>query len=91
MRVKGEYTNWDEVHGTGTINDKWTLLKENLKSLKDEFIPHRLVGICNRHKRVIPLDEASIRKIKKKHRLRKIYMETREGGITQARNQKSGP
>ena len=34
--------------------------------LEDEFIPHRMVGSCNRHKGKIPLDEASVRKIKKK-------------------------
>ena len=50
MRVKGESINWAEVQGMDTINDQWTFLKEKLKSLEDEFIPHMLVGTCKRHK-----------------------------------------
>ena len=50
-----------------------------------------MVGSCNRHKGKIPLDEVSVRKIKKNHTLWKRYMETNDGmyyaEFCKARNQ----
>ena len=50
-----------------------------------------MVGSCNRHRGKILLDEASVRKIKKKHTLWKRYMETKDGlyyaEFCKARNQ----
>ena len=64
-----------------TIDEQWKGLKDIIKMLEDEFIPHRMVGSCNRlrHKGKIPLDEAYVRKIKKTHTLWKRYMETNDG------------
>ena len=74
-----------------TIDEQWESLKAIIKMLEDEFIPHRMFGSCNRHKGKIPLDEASVRKIKKKHTLWKRYMETKDGlyyaEFCKARNQ----
>ena len=79
MRSKCKSINWDEVLSGDTIDEQWESLKAIIKMLEDEFIPHRMVGSCNRHKGKIPLDEASVRKIKKKHTLWKRYMETKDG------------
>ena len=66
MRGKCKSINWDEVLSGVTIDEQWESLKETIiKMLEDEFIPHRMVGYCNRHKGKIALDEASVRKIKK--------------------------
>ena len=91
MRSKCKSINWDEVLSGDTIDEQWESLKAIIKMLEDEFIPHRMVGSCNRHKGKIPLDEASVRKIKKKHTLWKRYMETKDGlyyaEFCKARNQ----
>ena len=91
MRRKCNSINWDEVLSGDTIDEQWKGLKDTIKMLEEEFIPHRMVGSCNRHKGKIPLDEASVRKIKKKHTLWKRYMETKDGmyytEFCKARNQ----
>ena len=85
---KGDYTsiasrldgcNWDTVLGTGCVNSQWTRFKEYMKNIESEYIPHRTVSNANAHKGKIPLDKASIRKIKKKHSLWKRFMETKDG------------
>ena len=91
MRRKCNSINWDEVVSGDTIDEQWKGLKDTIKMLEEEFIPHRMVGSCNRHKGKIPLDEASVRKIRKKHTLWKRYMETKDGmyytEFCKARNQ----
>ena len=91
MRRKCNSINWDEVLSGDSIDEQWKGLKDTIKMLEEEFIPHRMVGSCNRHKGKIPLDEASVRKIKKKHTLWKRYMETKDGmyytEFCKARNQ----
>ena len=91
MRSKCKSIKWDEVLSGDTIDEQWESLKAIIKMLEDEFIPHRMVGSCNRHKGKIPLDEASVRKTKKKHTLWKRYMETKDGlyyaEFCKARNQ----
>ena len=84
MRSKCKSIKWDEVLSGDTIDEQW-------KSLKDEFNRHGMVGSCNRHNGKIPLDEVSVRKIKKNHTLWNIYMETKDGlyyaEFCKARNQ----
>ena len=78
-RGKYKSINWDEVLSGDTIDEQWESLKAIIKMLDDEFIPHRMVGSCKSHKGKISLDEASVRKIKKKHALWKRYKETKDG------------
>ena len=74
MRSKCKSINCDEVLSGDTIDEQWESLKAIIKMLEDEFIPHRMVGSCNRHKGKIPLDEASVTKIKKKiYTVEKVY------------------
>ena len=91
MRSKCKSINWGEVLSGDTIDEQWESLKAIIKMLEDELIPHRMVGPCNRHKVKIPLDEASVTKIKKKHTLWKRYIETKDGlyyaEFCKARNQ----
>ncbi len=64
----------DEVLSSDTIDEQWESLKAIIKMLEDELIRHRMVGSCNRHKGKIPLDEASVTKIKKKiYTVEKVY------------------
>ena len=79
MRNKLENVNWHDILGDGSIHEQWLHFKEYIKSLEDEFIPHRLITKFRKHKGKFPMDSASLRKIKKKHTLWKRYMETREG------------
>ena len=82
--------NWDEVLSGDTRDEQWESLKAIIKMLEDELIRHRMVGSFNRHKGKIPLDEALVRKIKKKH-FGKGIMETKDGvyyaEFCKARNQ----
>ena len=48
-----------------TIDEQWKDQKDIINMLEDEFIPHRMAGSGNRHKGKLPLDEASVRQIKK--------------------------
>ena len=66
MRSKCNAINWDEVLSGDTIDEQWKGLKDIINMLEDDFIPHRIAGSCNRHKGKLPLDEASVRKIKTK-------------------------
>ena len=64
MRSKCKYIKRDEVLSGDTIDEQWESLKAIIKMVEDEFIPHRMIGSCNRQNSKIPLDEASVRKIK---------------------------
>ena len=79
MKTKLDHTDWGEILGTSTINHQCLSFKEYIKKIEDEFIPHRLVSNINRHKRKVPLNKESVKKIKKKCNLWKRYMETEEG------------
>ena len=79
LRTKFENADWNVLLGNGNIDDQWYRLKEFIKLSENEYIPHRVVNNSGKHKGKIPLDQASVRKIKKKHALWKRYMETREG------------
>ena len=65
------------VRLTHTINHQWLGFKEYVKKLENEFIPHRLVSIINRHKGKVPLNKESVKKIKKKHFMETLYGDKR--------------
>ena len=81
MRNKLENVNWHDILGDGSIHEQWLHFKEYIKSLEDEFIPHRLITKSRKHKGKFPMDSASLRKIKKKHTLWKRYNGNQRGKI----------
>ena len=56
MRNKLENVNWHDILG----DEQWL---QYIKSLEDEFIPHRLITKFRKHKGKFPMDSASLRKI----------------------------
>ncbi len=48
IRSKCKSINWDEVLSGDTIDEQWESLKAIIKMVEDEFIPHRMIGSCNR-------------------------------------------
>ena len=78
MSTKLEQCDWEEILGSGSVNSQWLNLKEYIKIIENEFIPHSIVsGNSNKHKGKIPLSRDTITKIKKKHNAWKRYMETK--------------
>ena len=74
MRSKCNSINWDEVLSGDTIDEQWKGLIDIINMLEDDFIPHRIAGSCNGHNGKLPLDEASVRKIKTKtYTVEKVY------------------
>ena len=62
-----------------------------MKDLENQYIPNKVVDSNSKRKGSFPMDQASIKKIKKKHSLWKKYMATKDGEVYQeycrARNQ----
>jgi hypothetical protein len=98
---KGDYTkmseemkcDWDDILSGMNVNDMNDTFLEIFNRAKHKCIPQvnsRAKAKAKRHN-YLPLDEKSIRKIKKKHRCWQRYMETRDGKKYQeyakARNQ----
>ena len=78
MSTKLEQCDREEILGSGSVNTQWLNLKEYIKIIENEFIPHSIVsGNSNKHKGKIPLSRDTITKIKKKHNAWKRYMETK--------------
>ena len=61
-------------------------MPEYIKKIEDEFIPHRRVSNINIHKGKVPLNNESVKKIKKKHFMETLYGDKRRK-IRRARNQ----
>ena len=78
MKTKLDHTDWCEILGTSTINHQSLGLKEYIRKIEDELIPHRLVSNINIHKGKVPLNKESVQKIRKKHTLWKRYTETKK-------------
>ena len=67
MSTKLEQCDWEEILGSGSVNSQWLNLKEYIKIIENEFIPHSIVSVnSNKHKGKIPLSRDTITQIKKK-------------------------
>ncbi len=78
MSTKLEQCDWEQILGSGSLNSQCLNLKEYIKVIENEFIPHSIVfGNSNKHKGKIPLSRDTITTIKKKHNSWKRYMETK--------------
>ena len=80
MYTKLEQCDWEEILGSGSVNSQWLNIKEYIKIIENEFIPHSMVsGNCNKHMGKIPLSRDTITKIKKQktNNAWKCYMETK--------------
>ena len=51
MSTKLEQCDWEEILGSGSVNSQWLNLKEYIKIIENEFIPHSIVSVnSNKHK-----------------------------------------
>ena len=86
-------TNWEERFKdcTDDVQKQWEIFDGIMKDLEKKHIPNKVVDSSAKKKGNFPIDQASIKKIKKKHNLWKKYMETKDGKVYQeycrARNQ----
>ena len=66
MRNKLENVSWHDIIGDGSIHEQWLHFKEYIKSLEDEFIPHRLIIKFKKHKGKFPNGQCVLKENKEK-------------------------
>jgi hypothetical protein len=83
--------DWHKELENCNVQEQWTKFAKIMKDLENKCIPHKVIDMSAKRRGNVPMDLDSLKKIKKKHKLWKKYMETRDGKIYQeyctARNQ----
>jgi len=93
---KGLDVDWETLMGDDDINNMWAKFADKIEDLRDKYIPKTKTKAGKNAKKhhFIPIDQKTIRKIKKKHRLWQRFMETRSGEkyqeFAKVRNQVKG-
>ena len=75
--------DWDKILTNSNPNKLFNIFVEKFIKAKSECLPKIISKISNKAKmhNYVPLNEKTITKIKKKHRVWQRYMESREGEI----------